>query len=360
VTILSSRVVRTPFTGVADAAAVGIQLAESQFVRWSLDRSKYTPEFWVAEVDGHVAGGLTSRRPVAASRKIVDIAGDYPRARSAVRDAIISSAREEDLSRVTWELHDEANVADATAVGFERLPEPIASESDGEGPDAAVLRFTSAVPTLLRHYKQTTDFTCGAVAVSSALRRLGVSILASGTPDALRVAELDLWRRATNFPACEPIGLAVAAQAYLPAGTTPIEVYLDSAGPVLIEKYGNKEHEFRAELQTQSRADAARLGIPVHADRLSISDLLRLADDGRTVLLLIDLMPIHGYDSPHWVTAVGRDGDALLVIDPWFDKEAGESWVDAYEIPYTAESLESVAAWGPERYRGVVVFPAHS
>jgi hypothetical protein len=359
VTILSSRVVRTPFTGVADAAGAGIQLAESQIVRWSLDRSKYQPELWLGYADGGLAAALTTRRPVVASRKIVDIVGQDPMARNAVLEAIVESAEAEYFSRVTWELHDLENTADAARAGFDTLPSPIASTSALDGPAGAVLRFSEIQPRIPRHYKQTTEFTCGAVALAGALQRFELPERALGTPNSRRVQELALWRAATNFPACEPIGLAVAAQLSLVNAPGQVHVHLDTEGPVLLEKYtDDKERTYRAELQEQSLLDALRVGVQVHRDRIRIDEVFRLVDAGHTVLLLIDLLRIHNYDSPHWVAAVARDGDALLINDPWFDEEAGESWIDAYEVPFSAASLDAVVAWGAKRYRGTVVLPA--
>lgn len=67
----------------------------------------------------------------------------------------------------------------------------------------------------------------------------------AGPPDLNRSIELDFWRRASNCPSCEPIGLAVALRKARPEapGTSPIEVSLDADGPVLLEAHHGKSDE---------------------------------------------------------------------------------------------------------------------
>lgn len=107
------------------------------------------------------------------------------------------------------------------------------------------------------YYGQTTHFTCGAVTALVAQAHAGVL-----EPEALdRRAELTLWREATNFPVCEPVGLGVAVRRAWPS--CPVEVRLDTDGPVLVGHHPQSEQEWRADLQRMSREDAARTGVPV-------------------------------------------------------------------------------------------------
>ena len=109
------------------------------------------------------------------------------------------------------------------------------------------------------YYAQTTLFTCGAVAALIAAEGSAAGGFGAGVAD--RDVELGFWRRASNYPACEPIGLAVALHDHL--GDAPVEVALDSEGPVLIENFTGFDRSIRAELQEDSLCQARERGIPV-------------------------------------------------------------------------------------------------
>ena len=59
--------------------------------------------------------------------------------------------------------------------------------------------------------------------------------LAAEDAEPNHVTELDLWRQATNFPACEPVGLGVAARKAYPG--LAVDVHLDTDQPVLLEEF---------------------------------------------------------------------------------------------------------------------------
>ncbi|MFI1187194.1 peptidase C39 family protein [Streptomyces californicus] len=338
--------------------------------RWgAVDRAPHAPRLVAVPGDGGwAAAALVTARPGTAYAKIVDAVGDVP----AAARAVVAYAEEQGLVQVVWEGWTVSGEA-AAAAGFAPLRPPLPGGTDEPaGPRTGYVRWTAgegvAEPA---YYRQSTHFSCGAVTALLAQVRAGVV-----GPESLdREAELTLWRDATNFPACEPVGLGVAVRRRWPSSS--VEVFLDTEEPVLLDHLDGDEREWRAVLQRASRADADRFGVPVHGRRLSLAELreavtgrgtaeLRAAVSGpepveavgrcRHVLLLVSLATMQGFDVPHWVLCHGAVPGAVVVEDPWFNTAAGETWVDAHLLPVADASLDAMSLLGDEaRVRGAVL-----
>ncbi len=355
--------------------------------RWgAVDRAPHAPRLVAVPGDGGWAAvALVTARPGTAYAKIVDAVGDVP----AAARAVVAYAEEQGLVQVVWEGWTVSG-EDAAAAGFAPLRPPLPGGTDEPaGPRTGYVRWTAgegvAEPA---YYRQSTHFSCGAVTALLAQVRAGVV-----RPESLdREAELTLWRDATNFPACEPVGLGVAVRRRWPSSS--VEVFLDTEEPVLLDHLDGDEREWRAVLQRASRADADRLGVPVHGRRLSLAELreavagsgtaeareagareafagreaaeARAAVAGREavagpgrcrhVLLLVSLATMQGFDVPHWVLCHGAVPGAVVVEDPWFSTAAGETWVDAHLLPVADASLDAMSLLGGEvRVRGAVL-----
>ncbi|MFD8581671.1 peptidase C39 family protein [Streptomyces californicus] len=347
--------------------------------RWgAVDRAPHAPRLVAVPGDGGwAAAALVTARPGTAYAKIVDAVGDVPAAASAV----VAYAEEQGLVQVVWEGWTVSG-EDAAAAGFAPLRPPLPGGTDEPaGPRTGYVRWTAgegvAEPA---YYRQSTHFSCGAVTALLAQVRAGVV-----RPESLdREAELTLWRDATNFPACEPVGLGVAVRRRWPSSS--VEVFLDTEEPVLLDHLDGDEREWRAVLQRASRTDADRLGVPVHGRRLSLAELREaVAGSGtaeareavagrdaaeareafagpgrcRHVLLLVSLATMQGFDVPHWVLCHGAVPGAVVVEDPWFNTAAGETWVDAHLLPVADGSLDAMSLLGGEvRVRGAVLIDA--
>ncbi|WP_030335747.1 peptidase C39 family protein [Streptomyces sp. NRRL B-1381] len=361
--------------------------------RWgAVDRAPHAPRLVAVPGDGGwAAAALVTARPGTAYAKIVDAVGDVP----AAARAVVAYAEERGLVQVVWEGWTVSG-EDAAAAGFAPLRPPLPGGTDEPaGPRTGYVRWTAgegvAEPA---YYRQSTHFSCGAVTALLAQVRAGVV-----RPESLdREAELTLWRDATNFPACEPVGLGVAVRRRWPSSS--VEVFLDTEEPVLLDHLDGDEREWRAILQRASRADADRLGVPVHGRRLSLAELREavtgsgtaeareafagreaaevretgaravakareaaeareaVAGPGRCrhVLLLVSLATMQGFDVPHWVLCHGAVPGAVVVEDPWFNTAAGETWVDAHLLPVADASLDAMSLLGGEvRVRGAVL-----
>ena len=178
-----------------------------------------------------------------------------------------------------------------------------------------------------------------------------------------RAAELAFWRRATNLPACEPVGLAVeTAVSGSTAGlfSTLPRVVLSTSEPVLLEDYAadDGERALRTDLQLESLRRSQELGIEIERRWISVDEIADLVRGGDQVLLLIGLTELIGDPTPHWVLASAIIEDSLVISDPWVQAPNGETWVDTFALPIPLSTIDLITHWGEPAYRGVVVLPA--
>ncbi|MBQ0826021.1 peptidase C39 family protein [Streptomyces tagetis] len=337
-----------PFTSDTSTTLLGRLGHHEVPERWhTVDRSAHAPHLVaVAGDDGEewTAAALVSARPHTAYLKIVDAVGDL----AAAVAAVVAHARRRGLAQVKWEGWT-ASPEDAAALGFAPLRPPLTPAGHTAGPDAGYVRWLhDDVPAEPAYYGQTTHFTCGAVTALVAQAHAGARPW-----EALdREAELTLWRDATNFPACEPVGLGVAVRRAWPS--SPVTVHLDVDRPVLLDHHPENDREWRALLQRASRARAGSLGVPIDPRRLSVTAIRGAIGRREHVLLLVSLDGMQGFDVPHWVLCHGAVPGAVVVEDPWANAVAGDTWVDAHLLPVPDRSLDTMAAVSADRFRGAV------
>ncbi|MFJ2740828.1 peptidase C39 family protein [Streptomyces sp. NPDC087440] len=316
--------------------------------RWrAVDRSAQAPQLVAVPGDdgeGWTAAALVTARPGTAYLKIVDAVGDVPAAVAAV----VGHARRQGLAQVKWEGWT-AHPGDAAAAGFAALNTPLTWAEGAAGPPAGYVRWVhDDVAAPPPYYGQSTHFTCGAVTALVAQVHAGVL-----PPEALdRRAELTLWRDATNFMACEPVGLGVAVRRAQPSSR--VTVHLDTDRPVLLDHLSAEDQEWRALLQRTSRTEAERLGVPVDARHLSLSGIREAVGRSEHVLLLLSLATMLGFDVPHWVLCHGVVPGAVVIDDPWANTATGDTWVDAHLLPVPDASLDVMSTMSPGDFRGAV------
>ncbi|MFE3598784.1 peptidase C39 family protein [Streptomyces sp. NPDC059142] len=338
-----------PYESAAPPAPLRRLVPADVLERWSaVDRGAHAPRLVVVPGDdgaGWTAAALVTARPDTAYLKIVDAVGDVP----AAVDAVVALARDQGLALVKWEGWT-ASPGTAAAAGFTPLRAPLAHTEDVRGPRTGYVRrlHDGAVPEP-PYYAQSTHFTCGAVTALLAQAHAGA--LPEESLD--RPAELTLWRAATNFPACEPVGLGVAVRRAWPS--TPVEVVLDRDRPVLLDTYAESEQEWRAVLQRASRTDAERAGVPVDPRHLSLTAIRSAIGRRGQVLLLVSLARMQGFDVPHWVLCHGTVPGAVVIEDPWANAAAGDTWVDAHLLPVPDASLDAMSMISADPFRGAVI-----
>lgn len=323
-----------------------VEIAPSAVLeRWcAVDRTSQAPHLVAVPDDdgtGWAGAALLTARPGTAYAKIVDAVGDLP----AVVAAVLDHARAQGVVQLKWEGWSVSPEAAAEA-GFAPLRAPEAGDS---GLRAGYVRWLEgAVVAEPAYRRQSEHFTCAAVAALTAQVQAGA--IAETEVDV--AAELTLWRRATNFAACEPVGLGVAVRSIWP--DSPVVVCLDTERSVLLESYAEPEQRWRAVLQRASRAEAAAAGVPIQGRRLEIPALRDALAAGEHVLLLLSLAQMLGYEVPHWVLCHAAVPGAVVIEDPWVDEPRGETWVDAHLLPVPDASLAAMSALGEDGYRGAV------
>ncbi|MER6672811.1 peptidase C39 family protein [Streptomyces sp. NPDC000983] len=337
-----------PTVAPFDADTAHLQLgplADEVPERWrTVDRSHHRPRLVSlpgAEGAGSAAAALVTARPDTAYLKIVDAVGDV----RAVVDAVVEHAARLGLAQVKWEGWT-ADPDLARAAGFNPLTPPLAQPQDP--PTGHVRWLSDTAVTEPPYYGQTTHFTCGAVAALVGRTLTG----ALSRDDLDRRAELTLWRDATNFPACEPVGLGLAVHRAWPQSA--VTVHLDSEDPVLLDHLPDPERSWRALLQDTSRAEARRTGVPVDPAPLPLATIRTALERREPVLLLLSLDRMHGYDVPHWVLCHAAVPGALVIEDPWSDTAKGDTWVDAHLLPVPDDSLDAMSTLAPGPFRGAV------
>lgn len=330
--------------------------------RWARDDgSALVTEYLAHEssTDRVLAGARVRRRPHTASAVITGAfaveGAARERAVEGIVERIVEDARSLGEPLIKWETLA-VDELDPAGHGFRPLAQP---HHSGAGTEPHILGWVRDLVEWPRaehpYYRQTTEFTCGGAAALLALDAAGASLLG---PDrrANRLAELDVWRTATNMPACDPYALATAVTRLAARhGARTVEVYLDTEGPVLLEHLDDADEiALRADLQELAALDLDALGVERHRSRLPMIDLARAVGDGAIALLLIDLTSLIDDPTPHWVTALSAHDELVLIDDPWVETSIGESWVVTHELVVRAEEFESIVTWG-SGYRGVIL-----
>lgn len=333
--------------GLADA------LGEERATRWRIPRAHYQPTLLaIHEGERIVGAALTSARPHTKAIKIIDVFAHDESGIEALLDAIIESATSSDQAAVKWEIAPGLFLPQAAIdKGFVPMRAPWSAKGT-EACAGAILWLKDIPHRETGYYAQTTMFTCGAVAALIAMDAQGHPGLTGGDRD--RDKELSLWRLASNFPACEPVGLGVAMTDDIGGSSLRVEIASDHDGPVLVEGFEGFEREFREVLQAESVAQAIARSIPLRRDRVGIDELVSRLESGSVALLLIDEYLMHGDHGPHWITAHAAADGVIIVEDPWLGAEVGETWVDTHELPVAAADLDAMITWGQGELRGIL------
>lgn len=304
-----------------------------------------------------VGAALLTARSAAAYVKIAGLLARDAATREDTIRAVLDYARGQDLACVKWEIwtQDPRLAALAERTGFQALPAPrCAAQASVSTPPAGYVHWMHPASYLrTAHYQQSENFTCAAVAALAAHEETtSIAVL-----DQLRTAELLLWRQATNFMACEPVGLGLAIAERWPASS--VRVSLDTDKPVMVDYYPEAERGWRGILQAESHRRAKVTGLPVTATRLAISEIKEAVANGDRVLLLVSLKQMLGYDVPHWIlchgTAGSKEHAVIIIDDSWIDADSGESWVDATCLPITGQELDAMSCLETDGYRAALI-----
>ncbi|TQS27813.1 peptidase C39 family protein [Microbispora sp. KK1-11] len=345
-----------PVTGDVASVADGLDAVPADLMRrWRLAGGVQERTLVTARTeDGALAGAAFEvHRPLTAYRKIVDVwASDEAVADTLVRTIEERAWREGAVAVKRWFAARDAAWERSLGRGYREVPVPtwagpvVGAPETGSETGYGQVRWRDRPPArALPYMRQTTDFTCGPVALQMALAGLGLG----GEPS--REEELRLWREATTVAGCDPLGLALAAAG---RGVRP-EVLLSTEAPTLLELCRtDEERELRRFIQTGFRAELSRRGIDVETVAFDLDRLRAVVEGGGVALVLIEQLGMHDESCPHWIAVHGVDGDVFHVNDPWTDAHLGETYLDALDLPLPAATLDRLAWYGRPSYRSMI------
>lgn len=353
--------------GPASATVTALGVPEALLARWDLASSHQVRTAFVLRHEGAVAGvALGVHRPLTSYEKLAGVwlaDGHADRARELI-DRTIAHAAAGGAVAVKLDVDPRsvsplaAVVAAADDLGLTAVTRPVlgaAYPAEGtESPDGRAWWLDGyRPPRHVPYYRQSTEFTCGPVAV-------GMALAAGGDHRwQTREAELTLWREANTLLGCDPFGLAVAAARR--DARPAVRVSVD--GPILLESArGDWDRDTREFIQRRFRAEAAQLDLDTRLGDYPLSEVVEHVASGGLAVVLIDEYPMHAEHCPHWivvhhVAGADADGAAVVVVnDPWTDDHLGETWLDAADLPLPVTTLQRLAAWGDPSYSAVLLF----
>ncbi len=324
-----------------------------------------TAETLVAEVEGKVAGyAMVLFRTGSGVARLYSIACAPQFSGHGIGRGLLEAAEDAAFDHGRMLLRLEVREDNPRAIriyeqsGYRR----IGMEADYYADGAAafryekVLRGDAALDTAVPFYQQTCDFTCGPCCLMMAMAHFDPSF----RPDPVR--EIRLWREATTIfmmsgpGGCEPFGLAVAAC----DNGLSAEIRVTFQGSLFLQSVRSAEKRRVMELaQTDFRRRAEAHGIPVTYAPFALGDVREALSQGKLVLVLVSGFLMFGKKVPHWVLAIGDDGEHILIHDPWVEDERQETAADAANIPVPYAIFMNMAQFGKDALRAAVILGKH-
>ncbi|TIO73833.1 MAG: GNAT family N-acetyltransferase [Mesorhizobium sp.] len=319
-----------------------------------------TAEMLVAENTGHVAGyAVVLFRKGSGVARLYSIAVGPFFGNLGIGRQLLAAAEEAAYEHDRMMLRLEVREDNQRAI---RIYEQAGYRKIGREPDfyedgATALRYEKTlrgdVPTATRvpFYQQTCEFTCGPCCLMMAMANFDRGFV----PDP--VMEIRLWREATTVfmmsgpGGCEPFGLAVAGY----ESGLAAEIFVSFHGALFLQSVRSEDKRRVMELaQVDFRRRAELYGIPVIYRPFGIDDIRTALAEGKLVLVLISGFLMFGKKVPHWVLAIGDDGDHILIHDPWVEDERQETILDAANIPVPYGIFMNMAQFGRDGLRAAI------
>lgn len=327
--------------------ALASALGEAATASWLIAHRTYSPEVvTVSDGQGLAAALLITHRPYTAYRKIARMWARSDAALDTGVAALVTHAAEVGkVAALKWEDAEAEQLSHALRNGFRPMPLPTPSGL-GTSQRAGYVRWLEDIPHRdVPYYRQTTEYSCGPVALLMAQS-------AETNEPITRAQELQLWRRSSHQPGAGPIALGV----YTDLNTFRPEVFISTEEVILGEHLlKDWELEVRELFDGADELMAGELGIPITYRFLPLDELAAEIDSGAQALLLVDEIYFHDDTGSHWILAHGHAAGTFLINDPWIDGDNGDSWVDANDLPIAAADLNNIVMWGDPAFRALVV-----
>ena len=324
-----------------------------------------TAETLVADLEGGVGGyAMVLFRKGSGVARLYSIAVAPAHGGSGVGRALLEAAEDAafENDRLLLRLEVRADNPRAIAVYERGGYRHIGREADyyADGMEALryekTLRGDTPVATTVPFYEQSCDFTCGPCCLMMAKAYFEPTF----HPDP--VMEIRLWREATTVfmmsgpGGCEPFGLAVAGHEH----GMSAEILVSFHGALFLQSVRSEEKRRVMELaQVDFRLRAEKYGIPVSYRAFGLDDIRAALARGKLAIVLVSGFLMFGKKVPHWVLAIGDDGDHIMIHDPWIEDERGETVADAANIPVPYDIFMSMARFGGEHLRAAILLGKH-
>lgn len=319
-----------------------------------------TAETLVAEIDGRVGGyAIVLFRKGSGVARLYSIAVGPFFGGLGIGRQLLSAAEEAAFEHDRMMLRLEVREDNGRAIriyeqaGYRKIGREPGYYSDGETAlrYEKTLRGDLPVATKVPFYPQTCEFTCGPCCLMMAMANFDRGFV----PDP--VMEIRLWREATTVfmmsgpGGCEPFGLAVSGY----ESGLAAEIFVSFYGALFLQSVRSEDKRRVMELaQVDFRRRAELYGIPVNYRPFTIDDIRAALAGGKLVLVLISGFLMFGKKVPHWVLAIGDDGDHILIHDPWVEDERQETILDAANIPVPYGIFMNMAQFGRDGLRAAI------
>jgi ribosomal protein S18 acetylase RimI-like enzyme len=320
-----------------------------------------TAETLVAESEGHVAGyAMVLFRKGSGVARLYSIATGPVFTGRGIGRILLEAAEDTAFEHGRMMLRLEVREDNSRAVriyeqnGYRR----IGREPDYYADGMTALRYEKTlrgdVPVAadVPFYEQSCDFTCGPCCLMMAMGHFDHRFV----PGPVR--EIRLWREATTVfmmsgpGGCEPFGLAVAAH----ENGLSAEILVSFHGALFLQSVRSEEKRRVMELaQVDFRQRAEAYGIPTEYRPFELDDIRAAISAGKLVVVLISGFIMFGKKVPHWVLAIGDDGDHILIHDPWVEDEREETISDAANIPVPYDIFMTMAQFGRDGLRAAII-----
>jgi ribosomal protein S18 acetylase RimI-like enzyme len=320
-----------------------------------------TAETIVAECEGRIAGyAIVLYRKGSGVARLYSLAVNPDFSGQGVGRSLLEASEEKAFENGRMLLRLEVREDNLRAIGIYEKGgyRRIGREPDYYEDGQAALRYEkplrgdAPVATRVPFYEQTSDFTCGPCCLMMAMANFDRAF----RPDP--VMEIRLWRESTTIfmlsgpGGCEPFGLAVSAHE---TGLSA-EIYVSFYGALFLQSVRSQEKRRVMELaQVDFRRRAEQYGIPVNYRAFSLDDIRAALAGGKLVLVLISGFFMFGKKVPHWVLAIGDDGEHIRIHDPWVEDEKQETASDAANIPVPYTIFMNMAQFGRDGLRAAVI-----
>ncbi|MER9319398.1 peptidase C39 family protein [Mesorhizobium sp. M0659] len=319
-----------------------------------------TAEMLVAESDGRVAGyAIVLFRKGSGVARLYSLATSPFFSGRGIGRMLLAAAEEAAFEHDRMMLRLEVREDNLRAIGIYEQSgyRKIGREPHYYEDGATALRYEKTlrgdipVATKVPFYQQTCEFTCGPCCLMMAMANFDSGFV----PDP--VMEIRLWREATTVfmmsgpGGCEPFGLAVSGY----ESGLAAKIFVSFYGALFLQSVRSDDKRRVMELaQVDFRRRAELYGIPVNYRPFTIDDIRGALAQGKLVLVLISGFLMFGKKVPHWVLAIGDDGDHILIHDPWVEDERQETILDAANIPVPHGIFMNMAQFGRDGLRAAI------